>query len=390
MALKINGLGTANPPHSISQTRAAEFARTICCENEEQARLLGVLYRRSVVTRRYSVAIEAPITAEGDSRSESSLEFDRDNASNNHSVGVQSTVEQSLYPPATDPSDRGPTTAERMAFYERCAGPLAVEAATRGIENAGFEPAEITHLITVSCTGFSAPGVDLNLIRECELSPNVARTHIGFMGCHGAINALRVAQSFVDANASAKVLLCAVELCTLHQHYGWYPEQVVSNALFADGAAALVGSAGTEGETRLPSVVATGSTIIPDSTDQMSWLVRDHGFEMSLSALVPSIIEEKLRPWLCEWLAEQGLSPDEVRGWAIHPGGPRILRACEQALNLQRADLSASYDILRRYGNMSSPTVLFILEQLIQTDNALPCVMLAFGPGLSIEAALIR
>jgi predicted naringenin-chalcone synthase len=210
------------------------------------------------------------------------------------------------------------------------------------------------------------------------------------MGCHAAINGLRIAKSIAESDPDARVLLCAVELCTLHQQYGWHPERVVSNALFGDGAAAVVGLGGTQTDDDGPAVIATGSTIVPDTAEHMSWQVRDHGFEMRLSAQVPGIIETSLRGWLTDWLNDQQLDIQDVRGWAIHPGGPKIVRACAEALQLGQQDIEAAQNVLAEFGNMSSPTVLFILERLIQSGQCSPCVMLAFGPGLSIEAALIR
>jgi predicted naringenin-chalcone synthase len=231
-----------------------------------------------------------------------------------------------------------------------------------------------------------APGFDFDVIRELGLPATVARTHVGFMGCHGALNGLRVARAFA-ADPHARVLTCAVELCSLHYHYGWDPERMVANALFADGAAAVVGAgSGPAGAWRL---VANGSVVIPNSADAMSWSVGDHGFEMTLSRAVPQLIGTHLRPWLVEWLAGQGVALADVAGWAVHPGGPRVLDAVVQALDLDAAALEASRSVLADYGNMSSPTVLFIVERLMRRRLTGPVVMLGFGPGLVAEAALV-
>src|SRR5206468_5355252 len=143
----------------------------------------------------------------------------------------------------------------------------------------------ITHLLTVSCTGFLAPGIDVMLIQNLNLSPSVERTHVGYMGCHGALNGLRAARAFADANPAAVVLLCAVELCSLHYHYGWDPQRIVANAIFADGAAAIVGTRAKE-EPSAWKMRASGSCILPDSAEAMGWTVVDHGFEMTLSKKV--------------------------------------------------------------------------------------------------------
>jgi predicted naringenin-chalcone synthase len=214
----------------------------------------------------------------------------------------------------------------------------------------------------------------------------VQRVHVGFMGCHGALNGLRVAQALTGADPTARVLLCAVELCSLHFHYGWDPKKVVANALFADGAAAVVGAAA--GPADAWRVAATGSCLIPDSEYAMTWNIGDHGFEMTLSTRVPSLISAHLRPWLEAWLAQCGIALEHVASWAIHPGGPRILSAVERPLGLTEEATVVSREILAAYGNMSSPTVLFILGRLQTRHAPRPCVALGFGPGLIAEAVL--
>ena len=155
----------------------------------------------------------------------------------------------------------------------------------------------------------------------------MARTHIGFMGCQGALNGLRLARAFLDANPSACVLLCALELCSLHHQYGWDADKIVANALFADGAAAVVAVGGEPTNPPHYQLIASGSTVIDDSEDVMTWRIGDHGFEMTLSPRVPDLICQHLRPWLESWLAEHDLDIARVGSWAVHPGGPRILSA---------------------------------------------------------------
>ncbi len=361
MSCAILGLGTALPPHAIAQGDAAELARAFCCQNDKRLRLLPALYRRTGVRRRSSVLLEE---------------------SNGHRG-------HPFYRPSTGSSDYGPTTRERMERYARAAPTLATRDARRALKESGYRPGEMTHLITVSCSGFSAPGVDVKLIKALGLRPIVERTHIGFMGCHGAINGLRVARALTGADPAARVLLCAVELCSLHMCYGWDPDRVVANALFADGAAAVVATSSLGGARNVWNVKATGSCIIPDSNNAMSWAIGDHGFEMSLSPRVPDLITEHLRPWIEQWLARYGLCLRSVGSWAIHPGGPRIVSAVEKALELAPDDTTVSRDVLAECGNMSSPTVLFILERLRNRDAPRPCIALAFGPGLVVEAVLL-
>src|SRR5262249_25434522 len=182
---------------------------------------------------------------------------------------------------------------DRLLKYESEAGALAVAAGRAALEDAAIAPRRITHLVSVSCSGFYAPGFDVALMKQLPLDPDIARTHVGFMGCHGALNGLRVARGFVQADPGACVLLCSVELCSLHHQYGWDAEKIVANPLFADGAAAAIilpgesaSQHGLKQTIATPSscvLVASGSTLIEDSEDAMTWRIGDHGFEMTLS-----------------------------------------------------------------------------------------------------------
>ncbi|MEM8678917.1 MAG: 3-oxoacyl-[acyl-carrier-protein] synthase III C-terminal domain-containing protein, partial [Planctomycetota bacterium] len=213
----------------------------------------------------------------------------------------------------------------------------------------------------------------------------------GFMGCHGAINGMRAALGLTAADPNANVLLVATELCSLHFCFSWHPERLLGNALFADGSAAMVcRAASPTNEADAWQVAATGSCLIPDSREAITWRIGDFGFEMSLSSEVPDLIETHLHPWLASWLDKHQLSIEEIKSWAVHPGGPRIVDAVEQSLGLQPEATHRSRDVLRTHGNMSSPTLLFILERLRLAEAPRPCVALGFGPGLVAEAALIR
>ena len=365
MSFCIKGLGTAVPRHCIAQEDLAEVAGRLCGLTDKQRRMLPTLYRHAGVKKRHSVVLAGP--------------------SNKEEAG------QSFYQSVDEGNANGPTTAERMRAYAEHATPLAAQACSRALAAAQIAPSEITHLVTVSCSGFAAPGVDVQLFNELGLSAGVARTHVGFMGCHGALNGLRVARAFVEADPNARVLLCAVELCTLHHQYGWNPDQIVANALFADGSAAVVcvpASDDAQSDAVL-SAVSSASTIVPDTEDLMSWRIGDNGFQMGLSARVPDVIRTELRPWMAGWLGKQGIDLDQVGQWAIHPGGPRILQACVEALELPPDATAVSKGVLAEFGNMSSPTILFILDRLQRQNAPGPWVLLAFGPGLTIEAALV-
>ena len=367
MSLTIHGLGTALPPHRLAEGDAATIAARVALPEQEPSpskrRLLETLHRRSGVAMRHIVLEDL--------------------------TGKNSGHDQSFFG-ATSPG-----TGERMRRYTQEAPPLALRAVRVALEQAQLPPERITHLVTVSCTGFHAPGVDLALMAALPLRPSVARTHVGFMGCHAALNGLRVAAGFTGADLEACVLLCAVELCSLHLQYGWEADRIVANALFADGAAALVASsegpkAGMKSASGLRRWIASGSLLVPASAEAMSWAIEDHGFVMGLSPQVPDLIAEHLRPWLEGWLADHQLTLESIGCWAVHPGGPRILSAVTETLGLDPALIEPSRSVLRDCGNMSSPTLLFILERLRRSGAPGPCLAMAFGPGLCVEVALLE
>jgi predicted naringenin-chalcone synthase len=357
MPVLIAGIGTAVPPHRIAQGDAAEIARPYSCETPAHERVLEAIYKGTGVETRHSVILQK---SDGDLAGR-----------------------QLFY------GDAIPTTRDRMRVYEQETSTLALAAAERALKCAHVSSARVTHLVTISCSGFYAPGFDIALMKQLHLAAGVARTQVGFMGCHGALNGLRVAQAFVTADPSACVLLCAVELCSLHHQYGWNAEQIVANSLFADGAGAIVTLSGTGPSDTLPQIVAAGSTLIAESEDAMSWRIGDHGFEMTLSARLPELIARNLRGWLDGWLSAHGLLVTAVGSWAVHPGGPRILGAVGEALGIDRRALEVSHSVLAEYGNMSSPTVLFILDRLQEAKAPRPWVALGFGPGLAVEAVLL-
>ncbi|HUY90225.1 MAG TPA: type III polyketide synthase [Pirellulales bacterium] len=362
MDLTILGLGTAVPEHRMTQGEAVDLARQVCAPGGDQARALGILYRRAGVETRHTALPYQTV-------------LDWLNAEDEGGVATCLRL--------------GPTTQERMQVYAQHACSLAVRAASAALDAAQTPAATITHLVTVSCTGFAAPGVDFALIGQLGLNPSVERVQVGFMGCHGSINGLRVARALAASDPAALVLLCAVEICSIHYQLQWDPKKFVGNSIFADGAAAIVGLASSEADRSNWRVAATGSRLLPDSSDAMRWTIGDHGFEMELSPRVPELIRQHLRPWFEDWLKRQGLGIADIGSWAVHPGGPRILSAVEETLGLNRAALAVSRQVLADCGNMSSPTVLFILQRLLAQRAPRPCVMLGFGPGLMAEAALI-
>jgi predicted naringenin-chalcone synthase len=277
---------------------------------------------------------------------------------------------------------RFPTTRQRMQRFEHDAPRLAQQAVERLIP-AG-ERDSISHLLVTSCTGFSAPGIDLALTERCGLPSSVARCIIGFMGCYAAINALKMARDIVRSEPGARVLIVNLELCTLHLQETDDLEQALTFLLFADGCAACLVSA----EPRGIALDSFRALVVPDSAELMTWTVQDSGFDMFLSGHIPAVLQGALQAHATEIL--QPRTRDEIDLWAVHPGGRTVLDAVERALELPASALRVSRDILRRYGNMSSATVMFVLQQMMQSGGGkLGCAM-AFGPGLTAETMLFH
>ena len=365
MRVGLLGIGTAVPP-PMRQDQVTAIAEDFSCDDEKQRAWLRRVFTRSGVETRGSVLI--------------------------HSEQTNTADMKAFYPPRTHPGDRGPTTATRMDRYAIEAPLLGATAARRALAAAEIPPQEITHLITVSCTGFSAPGLDIAMIQQLSLSPSVNRQHIGFMGCHAAFNALAAARAAVLADPAAIVLVCCVELCSLHFAYGWSPGKLVANALFGDGAAAaILGKSSTDSDSSASqwNLLASASMLLPDSLDAMTWRIGNHGFEMTLSPELPALVQSRLRPWVEQFLATHNLAIPDIQSWAIHPGGPKILTAAAAALDIEDDHLRHSRAILAAHGNMSSTTILFILHQMAAQNAESPCVALGFGPGLMMEAMLL-
>jgi len=360
----ILGLGTAAPDRPFSQEEALSLALELSPpESDDRRRQVEMIYRRSGVESRGTEAA--------------------------HSVSaIETGADTPSFSPASLNCPSGPGTAARMAIYSKRATALALRSTRAAMSDAAVSPESITHLITVSCTGFASPGWDFEVVDKLGLPPGVQRTNIGFMGCHAAINGLRVADSFVRAHPEARVLVCCTEICSVHFRYDARPDQVVANALFADGSGAAVIGMGDSG---LPRISSTSSRIIEESRDQMGWAVGDHGFEMNLGIELPGTIRRHAGTWARAWLAEQGLTIDQIGSWAVHPGGPKILAAVAEALDLPGTTLDVSRQVLASRGNMSSATVLFILDALRSSGRLRPpCVLMSFGPGITAEALLLK
>ncbi|HEY9855347.1 MAG TPA: type III polyketide synthase [Stenomitos sp.] len=281
-----------------------------------------------------------------------------------------------------------PGTQARNEVYVKEAHRLAAEACRGCLAQAGLTARDIDTFVVVSCTGYEIPGLDLTLARELGMRADVRRTCVLGMGCYAAFPGLVRARDSVLARQGSRALMVAVELCSLHFQPGTTDDHVVSCALFADGAAAVL----LEGDGGLRLVDAETLTQY-DTAEHMTFSLTDHGFKMYLSSYVPQILGTRVEDLLRGLLGRNGLTPREVRHWGIHPGGRKIIDHLQQGLGLTDEQVASSRRVLRDYGNMSSPTVLFVLADLLA--HAAPqvgdhAVLMAFGPGLTMEACLLR
>ncbi|WP_416906952.1 MAG: type III polyketide synthase [Polymorphobacter sp.] len=355
----INRIGTALPPFDVHEA----FMRFVgdLIEDERQARLFRRMVGRAGISHRWSYV--EPV--------ENPNRFLADKAG--------------FYTPGAFP-----TTGARMARYEA----LAPGFAGRAIDALGLSPAEragITHLVVASCTGFVAPGLDQLIMAEAGLDPSVERTVVGFMGCYAAVNALRLAHHFVRSEASARVLVVNLELCTLHFQQTTDLERILSMLIFGDGCAAALVTAEAEGLALKDFRAAT----IDDSADAITWRIGDQGFDMHLSGEVPGKIQRALAHE-----AERndkgglmrGTRADDYALWAVHAGGRTILDAVEAGLELDGAALGRSRAVLNDCGNMSSATLMFVLARMLgdvadgRAPRGAPGMAMAFGPGLAAES----
>jgi predicted naringenin-chalcone synthase len=275
-----------------------------------------------------------------------------------------------------------------MKAFRAYAAPLSVKAIDECLN--GFKNKNITHLITVSCTGMSAPGLDLELIERLGLPATTWRTSINFMGCYAAIHALKLADAICKADMNANVLIVCVELCTLHFQKKYTPDNIASGILFSDGAAAVLVTGKDEDDGM--NIDHFYSSVSFKSKQEMVWELSSTGFLLTLSGYIPELIEEDFNHIVNECLVETSLKKEDITHWCIHPGGKKILEAVHNSLQFTNGQLRDCYDILREFGNMSSPTILFVLKKIRESLNKEQRNTIfgaAFGPGLTIETFVL-
>ena len=357
---RIVSIGTALPPHRHRQRDILQFMLNAYQPEAEDRRKISLLYERSGIDTRYAVIPD-------------------------YSVPIH---ERTFYPKTLD-MEPFPGLDQRMKLYNTHATQLSISAIKDCIsDNIGVK--DITSLITVSCTGMSAPGLDISVMQELKLSTNIQRSSVNFMGCYAAIHALKMADNICRADKKAKVLIVCTELCTIHFQKDCEMDSIASGLLFADGAAAVLVS----GDDSIEGVKIGNfySEVELNGQEDMAWNLSEKGFLMRLSAYIPQLLQAGIAPLLKNALNAAGYSRDQITRWAIHPGGKKILENIQKELALSANDLQNSFDVLRNFGNMSSPTILFVLKQIFgQLNNRGEKIFAAaFGPGLTMETLILE
>ena len=349
----LNRVATAVPEFDVHHPFVAFAAEML--ELERTRGLFRRMARVSGIARRFSVL--NPLAVEGDGTINAARFYERGGF---------------------------PNTAERMGVFEQKAPLLAYRTLDR-LALSAEERARVTHVVVTSCTGLYAPGLDFEIMDYLGLAQAVERTTIGFMGCYAAMNALKVARHIVRSEPDAAVLVVNLELCTLHLQETQDLEQVLSFLVFSDGCAASLVTSDAEGV----ALDSFRSVVIPKTRDLITWKIRELGFDMLLSGRVPGEIARSLRTAAAEITGGRGA--DEIDLWAVHPGGRSVLDAVEEGLGLREDALASSRQVLECFGNMSSATVMFVLQQVMKRAQAgqSGCAM-SFGPGLTAETLLFH
>jgi predicted naringenin-chalcone synthase len=354
---KIISIGTTVPQFKHEQQDILQFMQKIYAMNESENRKLRFLYKQSGIDCRYSVIAD-----------------------------YSRNITDWKFYPQSENLEPFPGLEQRMTWYNKYAAPLSVDAIRKCIDDK-IKSDEITHLITVSCTGMSAPGLDLQIVELMQLPKNIFRTSVNFMGCYAAIHALKLANAICIAEPNAKVIIVCTELCTLHFQRAPTMDKIASSLLFSDGSAAALITSDTNNSKgiRLKNFY---SEILSKGKKDMAWELSSSGFLMTLSNYVPDLLEEDFATFTETALQQSDLTLNDVTHWCIHPGGKRILEAVEKSLDINKEQLEQSYQTLQQFGNMSSATILFVLEKMmsdIDYNESNTIFSAGFGPGLTLE-----
>ncbi|WP_441000999.1 type III polyketide synthase [Fodinibius sp. SL11] len=364
MPAYIQNISTVVPERSYDQTFLRDRMKEYISNKDITQRIIHRIYSNSGINKRHTVIPD--FNANGDPRF-----FFQENGTLNV-----------------------PSTGARNELYTQKAKELFVETARQTIEETpSVNRDDITHVITVSCTGFFAPEPAFEIIQKLGLPTSTQRYHLGFMGCFAAFPAMKMAKSFCESHPNAKVLIVCLELCSIHLQPSESTDNLISASVFADGAAGLIITKDKPHETNSYELTNFATAIAQESEKDMAWTIGDTGFDMVLSTYVPDIIKANLKQSIAPLLTDYQLTIDDIKHWALHPGGRAILDKVQDNFNIANEQLSPSRQVLANYGNMSSATILFVLKELLNrpSSEAQESVLaMAFGPGLTIESGLLQ
>lgn len=350
---KIISIGTAVPAFCHQQMDILQFMQLVYATNDAERRKLRFMYSQSGIQQRYSVLAD-----------------------------YSKPVHDWKFYPQSENLEPFPTLEQRMALFNKQAPLLSVDAIRNCLDNI-HDHKEVTHLITVSCTGMSAPGLDLQVMELMDFDKHIFRTSVNFMGCYAAIHALKIGDALCNSDPGARVLIVCTELCTLHFQREATLDNMTSSLLFGDGAAAILMTADSGSH---PGLHIDGfySEIIVKGKRDMAWELSSSGFLMTLSGYVPDLIEEDFRAVVHRAIG--GDSLEDISHWCMHPGGKRILEAVSKSTGVDGEALRHSYRVLQQYGNLSSASVVFVLKEILQQKTPIRKLFgAAFGPGLTVE-----
>ncbi len=360
-------ISTVVPKYKLKQTDLAHFTADLFEYTALERRKIVLMYAKSGIETRYSVMPDYYLPRE-----------------------------ERIFYPTTQDLEPFPNIEKRMAYYDAEAVHLAMDAIEKCMENT-IKKNQITHLITVSCTGLSAPGLDIDIVQQMGLNADINRTSINFMGCYAAMHALKQADYICKSDANAVVMVVCVELCTLHFQKINDQDNITSNLLFSDGcAAALVVGDDFAKKNKMQGFQLKGfySQLALSGKKDMAWRLSSTGFLMTLSGYVPDLLEQGIKDLFDKAVQQMNISWSDIKHWAIHPGGKKILEVVEKELGLGRDNLESSFKVLKNYGNMSSPTVLFVLKDILENKLNFSeqeyTFTAAFGPGLTLETGIFE
>jgi len=360
-------IATAVPSNKFEQSHLASFMSNFLNHSDAQKRKLKLMYGKSGIETRYSVIPD-----------------------------FHSALDKRDFFPKTKDLEPFPTIEHRMQYYNRKALPICIEAIDNCLTKK-INKQQITHLITVSCTGLSAPGLDIDIVQHFKLNETINRTSINFMGCYAAMHALKQADYICKSEENAIVLIVCVELCTIHFQKIDDLDNNTANLLFADGAAAtLIVSDDYASKNKINgfTIKKFHSHVALNGKNDMAWKLTSTGFLMTLSAYIPQLIEKDIKLFFEKAIAQLGINKQEITHWAVHPGGRKILEVIQKELALEKDDLASSFRTLKNYGNMSSATFLFVLKDIFETkvttNKKEKTFGVAFGPGLTMESVILE